>query len=85
MSDNPNGQVLDYLREQFARVNGKLDRLSGDMAEIKQRLTTVEIQVGNLAGTEGSHYAQVMLRMDRLDARVERIEQRLDLVDGAAA
>jgi hypothetical protein len=81
MSDSPGGEVLDFLREQFGRVHARFDRLAGDVTEIKQRLTTLEIQVGNLAGTEGSHYAQVMLRMDRLDARLERVERRLDLVD----
>jgi hypothetical protein len=79
MSDSLN--VPDYLREQFGRTNAKIDDLRADTVEMKQRLTTLEIQVGNLAATEGSHYAQIMLRMDRIDLRVERIERRLDLAD----
>jgi tetrahydromethanopterin S-methyltransferase subunit G len=77
VSDN----VLDYLREQFARVHQRFDRLTDDVSELKRRMTTLEIQVGNLAGTEGSHYAQVMLRLDRVDVRLDRIERRLDLTD----
>ena len=41
-----------------------------DMREVKARLGTLE-----------SQYASVSNRMDRLDARVERIEQRLGLVE----
>ena len=51
-------------------------RLTGDMLEIKQRLTTLEIQVGNQTATEQSHYAQIMHRLDRHEARLDRIERR---------
>ncbi len=59
-------EVLDYLRAQFDRVNVKLDRLSADVGEVRQRLTTLEIQVGGLVATEQSHYGQTMLRLDRI-------------------
>jgi len=39
-----------YLR----RLDAKMDQISGDMAEVKQRLTPLEIQVGNLSATDGS-------------------------------
>jgi chromosome segregation ATPase len=71
--------VLDYLREQFSRLDSRLDRLTADMGEIKQRLTTLEIQLGGSVATEQSHYGQTMLRLDRLDSRLERIERRFDL------
>jgi hypothetical protein len=77
--------VLDYLREQFARVNTRLDRIAEDVGEVKQRLTTLEIQVGGLVATEQSHYAQTMSRLDRFEARLDRIERRLDLTDQSAA
>jgi division protein CdvB (Snf7/Vps24/ESCRT-III family) len=81
MSDDPNKNVMDYLRAQFDRTNAKIDGMREDLAEVKQRLTALEIQVGNQVATEQSHYAQVMLRMDRHDARLDRIERRLDLVE----
>jgi phage shock protein A len=79
MAEEP--KVLDFLREQFARVHQKLDRLTADVGEIRQRLTTLEIQIGGLAATEQSHYAQTMLRLDRFGERLDRIEKRLDLAD----
>ena len=79
MSESAN--VLDYLREQFARTNDKIDALRADMAEVKQRLTTLEIQSGNFMASEQSHYGATMQRLDRLESRLDRIERRLDLVE----
>jgi hypothetical protein len=50
MSDNPNGQVLDYLREQFARLHTKLDHLAEDVTDLKRRMTSLEAQVALLHG-----------------------------------
>ncbi len=72
-------EVLDYLREQFDRLDLKLDRLTADLGEIRQRLTTLEIQGGGFVATEQSHYGQTMLRLDRFGDRLDRIERRLDL------
>jgi hypothetical protein len=47
--------------------------LSEDMREVKGRLSAPEAQ-----------YASLSLRVDRLDARLRRVEQRLDLVDEPA-
>jgi hypothetical protein len=79
MSDQPDNLVLIYLR----RIDAKVDELRADLLEVKQRLTTLEIQVGNLVATEQSHYAQLMLRMDRHDARLDRIERRFELTEAA--
>ncbi len=77
MSDQPENLVLVLLR----RLDASMGVLRADMAEVKQRLTTIEIQIANLSSTESSHYAQTMLRSDRHEARLERIERRLDLVE----
>lgn len=77
MSDEPDNLVLVFLR----RLDGKMDDLRADMADLKQRQTTLEVQVGHLNATESSHYGQIMLRLDRLETRLERIARRLDLVD----
>ena len=77
-------EVLDYLREQFDRLKPKLDRLTADLGEIRQRLTTLEIQGGGFVATEQSHYGQTMLRLDRFGDRLDRIERRLDLADEPA-
>ncbi len=79
MSDDPNNLVLNLLRA----MRGDIGDIKADMAEVKQRLTTVEIQVSNLAATEASHYGQTMQRLDRIGSDVDRIKRRLDLVDAS--
>jgi len=73
-SDN---EVLDFLREQFARVNAKLDLLTGDVANLKVRITGLEAESGHVR----LGLAEVNSRIDRMDTRLERIERRLDLVE----
>ena len=79
MSDQPENLMLVYLR----RLDEKIDRLAEDMREVKLRLTALETAVGNLAATEMSHYAIMSDRTDRLAARIERIETRLDIREQA--
>ena len=66
MADEPEDLLSVYMR----RLDAKMDRLIDDMADVKIRLTNLE---------EGQ--AVMNRRMDRLEARVERIERSLDLVD----
>jgi hypothetical protein len=79
MSDQPDNLVLGLLRA----ILNDVAEIRADLLEVKQRLTTLEIQVGNLVATEQSHYAQLMLRMDRHEARLDRIERRFDLTEAA--
>jgi hypothetical protein len=79
MSEGPENLMLIYLR----RLDEKIDRMAEDMREVKLRLTALETAVGNLAATEMSHYAIMADRTDRLTARIERIETRLDLREQA--
>jgi predicted nuclease with TOPRIM domain len=58
--------VLDHLRH----IRGAVDGLRDDMREVKGRLGILE-----------SQYANFSNRMDRLDARIERIERRLELTE----
>jgi hypothetical protein len=77
VSDDPNTNVLDYLRVQFDWVHVKLDRLSDDVADLKRRMTSLETQVALLH----SDFANQSLRIDRIEMWLEKIERRLDLVD----
>ena len=81
MSDQPDNLMLVFLR----RLDVKMDGLVQDIAELKHRMTAVEIQLGSMASTEQSHYASLALRLDRHETRLERIERRLDLVEGPPA
>ena len=65
MAEEPDNLVLQLLR----RMDTKLDRVLEDVSDLKVRMTHVE---EGLAG--------VNRRLDRLEARVDRIEQRLVLV-----
>ena len=52
------------------RVDSKLDLLTGDVREVKNRLGILE-----------SQYASISNRQDRMDGRIERIERRLEIAD----
>ena len=58
--------VLEHLRH----IRGVVDGLRDDMREVKGRLGILESQYANLSN-----------RLDRVDGRIERIEQRLYLAD----
>jgi predicted nuclease with TOPRIM domain len=58
--------VLEHLRHIRAAVDGLRD----DMREVKGRLGILE-----------SQYASLPNQLDRMDGRIERIEQRLSLVE----
>ncbi len=76
MSDDPDNILLIYMR----RLDAKVDRVLTDLADVKHRLTTLEIQVANLAATEANHYASLANRLDTTEQRLDRIERRLDIV-----
>ena len=73
-----------FLRVRFARVDETLGALKVDMLAVKQRLTTLGIQVGSLPATEQNHYGSVMQRLDRTETRLGRIERRLDIAEAPA-
>ena len=75
MSDTPDNLILVYLR----RLDGKMDRLSDDVADVKRRMTSLETKVVLLHGD----FAAQSERIDRIETRLERIERRLDLVGTA--
>lgn len=72
---------LGLLQSMVQRVLDVQTQHTEQLHEIKQRLTTVETQAGNLSATESVHYAQTMQRLDRHERQMERIERRLDIVD----
>lgn len=66
MSDGPASIVLRFMRQVVA----KLDRVIGDLGDLKVRVTNVE-----------ENLVALNRRVDRMDLRLERIERRLDLVE----
>jgi predicted nucleic acid-binding Zn-ribbon protein len=78
MSD-ANREVLDFMREQFARLHTKMDRIIDDVGNLKVRMTGVELELARLSG----RVAETNARIDRIEVRLDRIERRLDLTEDA--
>ena len=73
MADEPDNLTLRMLRS----IDAKLDRLSGDLSDLKTRVGRVEKGVAELHVTLAEH----SVRMDRIEQRLDRIENRLGLID----
>ena len=73
MVDDSNNLVLELLRA----IRIDLGDVRDDMREVKGRLTLLGVSVANLHGD----FAGQSSRIDRVENRLERIEQRLDLRD----
>jgi predicted nucleic acid-binding Zn-ribbon protein len=72
MSDEPDNLVLRYLR----RIDERTGRLETDMQDVKERLSSLSLQV-TLARGDITRLEQ---RMDRGEERFDRIEKRLGLI-----
>ncbi|MGS4947019.1 hypothetical protein ACVDG3_16205 [Meridianimarinicoccus sp. RP-17] len=59
------------LLEHLKAIQATLARHGEELREIRERLSTLEMQ-----------YANLSRRVDRMDERITRIELRLGLVDG---
>jgi hypothetical protein len=75
MTDESESVTPAFLR----RLDAKIDRLIEAQADHGRRLTALELAVGNLVSTEMSHYGNMMLRIDTVSERLDRIEHRFDL------
>jgi hypothetical protein len=72
---------LELLQAMMQRMIDRQEAMQLDLRELKLRMTSVEISLTNFAAAEASHYVSLAQRADRVDARLERIEQRLGLVE----
>lgn len=80
MSGEPENILLIHLR----RLGAEMAALREDMRDVKHRLTSMEGQVGQVLANDQNHYAATMVRIDRIETRLERIERRLDLTEAPA-
>jgi hypothetical protein len=80
VSEYSSSVVIDFLREQFARLHTKLDILSAGQVDLSTRVTSLEAHLALLHGD----FANQSMRIDRVDERLTRIERRLELVDHSA-
>jgi hypothetical protein len=68
----PDNLILVYLR----RIDEKLDRPPAAVADLGDRVTSLETKVALLDGG----FAAQSKRIERLDVRLDRIERRLEIV-----
>ena len=76
--ENVENIILEHLRAMRTDISG----IREDMQEVKQRLNSLEAGVGGLKRDSGDLYtenAAQHVRYDRLAARIEKIERRLEL------
>ena len=76
--ENFDSIILEHLRA----IRGDIAGIRDDMQEVKQRLSGLEAGIGGLKRDAADLYtenASQHLRYDRLAARIEKIERRLEL------
>jgi chromosome segregation ATPase len=80
MSDERADLILNMLRairaEQAAQRE-KLDEIIGRLGALEREVATLNLRFAEMR----VDFASLSLRIDNLDNRVRRIEQRLDLVE----
>jgi uncharacterized coiled-coil protein SlyX len=76
-----NSLLLEHLKAIRADTAG----MRVELKEIKSRLSTVEIGIAGIRSDLAHNfadYARQQATLDALTERIERIERRLDLVEG---
>ena len=79
MTENVESLILEHLRH----MRGKIDGIADSMDDLKARMTSLE---GSMIGVkrEVNHGdetdARLQVSLDRIMKRIERIENRLELV-----
>ena len=79
-------ELASVTLEHLRHIRGRVDQIADDVGELKLRMSNVEAGITRirrdvLQADETDIRQQIML--DKLAARVERIERRLDLNDPA--
>ena len=76
--------IINFIGEQFRRLNLRFDKLELDVMDIKSRMIVVEEGQASMSvriATVEVSATQIIKRLDRVETRLDRIERRLDLVD----
>jgi archaellum component FlaC len=73
VTDNVENMTLVFLR----RIDERLDRIEGDLGDIKLRMTASKEHLASMMMS----LAGVNSRTDKIDVRFTRIERRLELTE----
>ena len=71
------GDVENLILERLRCIDGRLDTMQNDIRESKERLGHLERGQAEAA----LQYATLSTRVDRIDLRLQRVENRLELAD----
>lgn len=77
MAEGEKGEIVNFIGEQFRRLNARFDKKDVEDLETKMRLSSID---DHLAGLMMS-VSGINSRLDRFEERLGRIERRLDLTD----
>ena len=73
-NNEPDSLMLRYLR----RLDQRTERMESDLAEVKGILASQRQHMGGFMTTDAAHESAIAA----IQARLDRIERRLDLADG---
>lgn len=79
MTDNVENLVLEHLRH----IRGKVDQISDDVSDLKLRMSSLEsamVSVKHEVAHGDETDARQQLSLDKIVARIQRIENRLELL-----
>jgi hypothetical protein len=68
---------LEMIQVMLQRVLDGQSLLREDMADVKRRLSSMEMSIAQIH----ADFAGQSMRIDRRESRLERIDRRLDLAD----
>jgi hypothetical protein len=81
MSENYDNLLLEVLR----RLEAKVARLTDRIRDLTDRVGAGEQRVSGVVATEALHHAATSVRLDRVDAQLDRIERRMGPTDRPGA
>lgn len=79
MTENTENLVLEHLRH----IRGRVDQIGEDVTDLKHRMSSLESAMVSVKRevTQGDETdARQQVSIDRILARIERIERRLELL-----
>lgn len=73
----------NLMREHLRHIRGRVDQITDDMGDLKHRMSSLElamVSVKHEMAHGGETDARQQVSLDKIMERIQRIEQRLDLI-----
>lgn len=81
---NDGAEIINFVGEQFRRLNLRFDRLELEIGDMNGRMIVVGEGIASMSARIASvevSTARMIKPVDRVENRLKRIERRLNLVD----